>query len=149
MQLQFFAKKMVRYPMYAAIIGVAVNVIAATVFVKTPIVNLLGVGSVSAATALGIISAAVSIVVFMCIKLRGVINRNFVKNILLLLLSALLSAAAMFGAKTLLGSVGSLLDVWNCGLLSNLAVCFIVFVPGVLIYLLAMKILRVRFTEVG
>lgn len=143
----FFAKKMVRYPMFAAIIGVSVNIITAIALVKTPVVKVLGVGAVSASTALGIVSAAVSIVVFMVLKLPKVINREFVKNVMLLLLSSVLSALVMFGVKLILGNITSLLDVWNCGLFGNLAVCFIVFVPGASVYLFSLKLFHISFTE--
>lgn len=133
--------------MFAAIIGVSVNIITAIALVKTPVVKVLGVGAVSASTALGIVSAAVSIVVFMVLKLPKVINREFVKNVMLLLLSSVLSALVMFGVKLILGNITSLLDVWNCGLFGNLAVCFIVFVPGASVYLFSLKLFHISFTE--
>ncbi len=135
-----YAKMSVFVPMTASLSGAFVNVLSTWLLVRF-CADTMSVGAVALGNTLGLwISALILFAV--CIRaVRGVVNRSFLYSIAKLLLLTLLACAVMLTVTRLLPT-----DPLTAGLFGNLLVCAAVFVPAALLYLLGLKLLRVRFS---
>lgn len=130
----FYAKKKTAAPMAAAVAGVLV--ILAVCFVG---INLMGGGllTVAVAVALGQWGAALVLISWAAVRLRGIFGASFILSLLKILLCGVGSTLAMAGVHRLMGS-----DPYGAGVIINILVCAAVFAVGVVVYLALAWILR-------
>ncbi|MCQ2433186.1 MAG: hypothetical protein MJ175_11340, partial [Clostridia bacterium] len=115
------------------------NIISALILV--PLAgDTFHVGAVTLANTLGQTVCALILLIAMVRNIPTVLSRAFVSSVCKLIFLTLLSAAAMAAmAFVLHNSAG------DAGFIRNIFTCAAVFVPGMIVYLGGLKLLRVRF----
>ena len=131
----FYSKKLTFYPMIAAVTGIVVNILSAKILVGY---DVLGVGSVGYANALGQIAMATVLVISVFGKIKKVFSKELILNVVKIIICALISFVGMNLVRSLTGN-----DPYSSTMLKNILVCVIVFAVGAAVYLIMAKILRV------
>lgn len=134
----FYAKKMAKIPMFAALCGVAVNIGTSALFLAAD--SGFGVGAIGLSYALGQISAAAVLTVFMVKYMSGVFNKDFFRNLIKLVISGLICGAVMMAAYGIINN-----DPYVSGMIRNIAVSAGISVTGLAVYAVLLKLLRVDF----
>ncbi len=130
----FYAKKMTRYPVIASLCGVAM--IFSVCFVLTE-VFALDLISVAIGVCAGQWIAALTLMIAACVKVRGLVDLSFVGALVKIALSGVISAAVMLLLHGIIVD-----DPYSVGIIKNLIVCVVVFVPGAVAYLVSAFLLR-------
>lgn len=133
----FYSKKQTSAPMFAALLGVVVNIAVSYVSV-----NIFHgkIEAVAFANALGQICAAALLIIFAIRKNKGLFNKAFVVNIL----KTAVSGALCFAVMKIIHRVFEN-NAYDSGPIKNIAVVFAVFIPGAAVYLISAKLFRIRF----
>lgn len=134
----FYAKNMAKVPMTAALCGVVVNIASSALFMLAG--GSYGVAPIGLSFALGQITAAVVLVIFLAKRLRPIFCAEFARNLIKVVVSACVSAAVMLLIYCIIGN-----DTYNAGMIKNLIVAVAVFVPGIAVYAASLKLLRTEF----
>jgi len=124
----FYSRRMLRPPVLAALVGIGANVLVSRILVGFP---ALRVGAVGLGFAAGQIAAALTLVLFLAVRTRGVVTAAFGRGLLAALARTLVSAAVMLVVYRL-----SAADPYTCGMLRCIFTALITFVPGAVCYLL-------------
>lgn len=135
-----YAKMSTRVPMAASLSGAFVNVTSTLLLVRL-CSESLGVGTIAIGNTLGLWVCAA---VLFCALLKAspdVCSRTFFVSLAKLIFLTAVSYAVMLGGHTLL-SDGTV----SASLLSNLVVCAVTFLPAAILYLVGLKLLRLRFS---
>lgn len=135
-----YAKMSVSVPMTASLSGAAVNVLVTWLLVTFSDAKL-GVGCAALGNTAGLWICALILTVVMMWTVPGVSSVSFWTSTGKLLLLTLLSGGIMYGIAQLLSN-----DAVTSGRFTNLVVCVIVFLPAALVYLIGLKLLKVRFS---
>ncbi len=134
-----YARMSTRIPMTASLAGAAVNVIATALLIRL-CPGALGVGNVAIGNTLGLWVCALVLFVALLRACPQICGRPFFLN----LGKLLLLSAASFGVMRLLyllladGTV-------SASFAANLLLCCAVFIPAAAVYLIGLKLLRIRF----
>lgn len=130
----FYAKKKTAAPMAAAVAGVLVILLVCVLGI-----NVMGAGllTVAVAVALGQWGAALVLIIWAAVKLRGIFDASFVISLLKILLCGAGSTLAMAGVYRLIGN-----DPYSAGIIINILVCAAAFAVGVICYLILARVLR-------
>lgn len=138
MSRTFYSKGMVKPPMFAAIAGCACNALCAALLLRT---GGGGVEAVTAANAAGQWMAAILLMAFACVKLRGIFDLRFFVRIGGMLLCGGALLAVMLIVKSWLTFDPYLPGF--AGRMYNLISCIVIFLPGAAVYLLIAKLIGV------
>ena len=133
----FYSKKNVKIPMLAAIAGIVVNIVTSAILVRFP---ALSVGSVGLGYTLGLYAAAIVMIVSMFILHRDVFEKSLWINLSKLVLSTLFASAAWIVLSHFFSALP-----FESTPIRNIANAIIIFLPGALVYLVSLKILKVKF----
>ncbi len=133
----FYSKKNVKIPMFASITGIAVNIIASAILVKIP---SLSVGSVGLGYALGLYAAALVMIVSMFVLHRDVFKKSLWINLLKLVVSTVISSAVWIVLSRFFS-----LAPFDASPIRNIINALIIFLPGAVIYLVLLKLFKVKF----
>lgn len=133
----FFAKSMPLVPMYAALAGAAANVTVSSILVFG---FGMGISSVGAAYAAGLAAAALTLIIFSFLKIHGIYTREFFMSLIKLIICSTVFTALILTIHSLLSNIP-----YSSSIFKNIGVALISFIPPALIYLVLLKILRVRF----
>ena len=134
----FYALQDGKTPMFTSIFGIIVNFGCAALFIS---VFKMGVGGLALASAISSLAIAVSLLVMINKRQRGIINAHFLTNILKMLIAA---AAAFVCAKVIYTFVSGML---GSGVILALIELCIAALPAVIVYMLLAFILRVDETK--
>ncbi len=128
----FYSRSDPAISMYAAVAGIAGNVVCCAVSV-----SLLGFGldAVALSNAVGQYVSAAVLAVFAAKKIPGLFGRGFFTELAKGGLCALLSAAVMAAVYVILPG-----SPYGRGLFANIAVCAAVFLPAAILYLFMLKL---------
>lgn len=128
----FYSRSEPTLSMYAALAGIAGNVICCAITVR-----LLGFGltAVALSNAVGQYVSAAVLVSFAAKKIPGLFGRGFFAEIGKCAICAVVSAAAMVGIFVILPG-----SPYERGLFSNIAACAAVFVPAAVLYVIMLKL---------
>jgi len=124
----FYAKQKGRMPLISGIISILINVIICTL-----LIDKMDVGGLALASALSQTVAAIILLVPMN-REYGIISNNLVKEIIKIIISAMVMMVSTVTAKQILNSVLS----------SNLMVIALVISVGVIVYVIMSLILRTK-----
>lgn len=134
MNKSFYAIRDGKTPMYTAVFGVAVNFIAAAVFVK---MLDMGIGGLAFASAVSSIAIAIVLLFMINKRKQRVITFTFVKNIIKIIVCGIVSGAV----SSLVYSVVK--DILGNGFLLVFAKLCVSAIPGLVCYILAGLVLQV------
>ncbi len=134
-----YARMSTRTPMTASLAGAAVNVIATALLVRF-FPETLGVGAVAIGNTLGLWVCALVLFAALLRACPQVCGRSFFINLgkLILLSSAALGIMCLISSLLSDGTV-------SASFMANLLPCCFVFIPAAAVYLIGLKLLRVRF----
>nr|MBQ4317715.1 hypothetical protein [Clostridia bacterium] len=137
----FYAKQQTLPPMTAALIGIAANITAsiAAVNMSDPQIWYIGIPY-----ALGQAASAITLIVIFTQKNGRVLSGGDILDFLKILASGAAVFAVMLAIRTLTGNVP-----YNVGIIRNILICIAVFLPGVCIYAVLLRLTRVKFTSRG
>ena len=134
-----YSQTKVRIPMLAALCGITVNIISSALLIHVP---ALEVGAVALANALGQIAAAAVLIAALLRMSRGILDRSFLRELLKILAGTLFAAALMWLIYHMIGN-----QPFEAGIWKNLFTASVVVVPGIVVYLIATRLLRVKAIE--
>lgn len=132
----FYSKNMTKIPMTATLCGIAVNLVSAAFLIK---IDGIGVGAIGIAVAAAQIVTAVVLIIFLINKIKGVINKEFVINILKILISGIISFGVMLTVYRLIGN-----NPYDSSVIKNIIVMVVIFSVGAIIYISGLFITRVK-----
>ncbi len=138
MSRTFYSRGMVKPPMIASLSGCAFNALLAALFISA---DLLSGEAVTAANAAGQWMAALFLMIFACVKLKGIFDPGFFLRIGGMVLCGVGLLAVTAAVKSLLGFDPYVLGL--TGRIYNIICCIISFLPGAAVYLLAARLIRV------
>lgn len=141
----FYSKNLGKVPMRAAIIGIIVDVAVSFLFVESGITELWGVNSVAFATVVGYYAAAAVIIAGAARRIKGLFNVDFGFQVAKLFLCTLLCTAAVWGTLRIISKFAGELNPYGSGMMYNLMICVITFIPAAAVYLISLKVFRVSF----
>ena len=141
----FYSKNLGKVPMRAAIIGIIVDVAVSFLFVESGITELWGVNSVAFATVVGYYAAAAVIIAGAARRIKGLFNVDFGFQAAKLFLCTLLCTAAVWGTLRIISKFAGELNPYGSGMMYNLMICVITFIPAAAVYLISLKVFRVSF----
>lgn len=122
----YYALQNGKIPMFSSILGIAVNFVCAFLFVK---VLKLGVGGLALSSAVSSLCMAVFLLVMINTVKNGVINKNFVFNMLKIIISSVVSCVVAVLVKNLMA------DVLEGSLIKTLIKMCICSAPALVVYL--------------
>jgi integral membrane protein MviN len=128
----FYSRGDTKLPMLAALAGIAVNLACSAVSVR---LLGLGLGAAALSNALGQYASAVVLIVCAAKRLRGVFGFGFLADFGRAVGCVLLSGGVMVLMYAIMPG-----SAYERGLLANIAVCAVVFVPAGAIYLILLKL---------
>ena len=135
----FFAKNQPRVPMYAALVGILVNIFASSSML---LLEVYDIGALGLANALGQIAAALTLTVFAAVRFKGLFNKEFIVKIVKILLGAvavfLICAAFSHILDSQPYTASFITNVWKAGT---------IFLASALAYLLYAKLARINPTK--
>ncbi|MBR5871803.1 MAG: murein biosynthesis integral membrane protein MurJ [Clostridia bacterium] len=135
-----YAKMSTRVPMTASLSGAATNVISTALLVRFCGVSL-GVGAIAVGNTLGLWVCALVLFAALLKASPDVCSRAFFSSIAKLLLLTAVSFSVMTAVHLLFDR-----DTVTASVLPNLISCAVTFVPAAAVYLVGLKLLRIRFT---
>lgn len=145
----FYAKKLGRIPMIAALCGVGVDALIASAAVfAVGVEGLRGVCIVVGATVVGFYVAAAVMVCGAVKHVRALFDRFLLGSVLKIIAASAASAGVCFGALELISVISGGIDV-SAGTVRNIIVCVAAFVPAMLVYLLLLRVFHVDFGSLG
>ncbi len=128
----FYSRSEPALSMYAAIAGIAANIVLCTLAALLP---GFGLNMVALANALGQYASAAVLTVFAAKRIPGLFGRGFFAKLGVALLCSLAAAAVMAVVYAVLPG-----SPYERGDLANLAVCVAVFAPAGILYLILLKL---------
>lgn len=135
-----YAKMSVRVPMIASLAGAAVNIASTAVLVHT-CGESLQVSAIALGNTLGLWTCAVLQFCALIRTSHEVCSREFFVSLLKLTVLTCISFTLMFFIRTLIGGSAVSASVFR-----NLYICAAAFLPAAAVYLIGLRILRVRFS---
>lgn len=145
----FYAKKLGRVPMTAALCGVGVDAVLAALSVFAfKAEGLGGVCLVVGSTVIGFYVAAAVMICGAVKYVRALFDRELLSNLLRIVLASAVSAAVCLGVLRLISAFRGGIDV-SGGTVYNIIICAVAFVPAALVYLLLLKLLHISFGSLG
>ncbi|MBO5648331.1 MAG: murein biosynthesis integral membrane protein MurJ [Clostridia bacterium] len=135
-----YARMSTRTPMTAALCGAAVNVVSTALLVRF-CADTLGVGAVALGNTLGLWGCAGILFASLLRSAPAVCSKAFFVNLLKCAMLTVLCFALMAGISALLTPI-----LPGGAILGDLARCAAIFLPGALVYLAGLRILRIRFS---
>lgn len=133
----FYARGMLRPPVIAALSGVLVNLgVTAFLIISGSAVNI-GISALGIGNVLGQMAAAVILIAFAAVKIKGLIDKNLVFSIIKISACSLLSYIIMSFIHKIIGKVPYDLPPGV-----NIVTAVIVFIPGAAVYLGAVFLLK-------
>lgn len=134
----FYAMKMPRIPMFAALGGILANLLSGVLLTAcTP----LGIGAVGLANAIGQTVSALILIAFGAHKVKGLFNFEFISQVLKIIAGGALTFALCLGISRLINT-----SPYTASLMTNVINALIIFVPAAAAYLLFAKIGKIRFS---
>ncbi len=137
----FFAKNQPSVPMYAALVGIIINLVATSAFL---IIGVYDIAAVGFAYALGQISFALTLIAFAVIRFKGLFNKDFEVKII----KILLGAVAVFLICALLSHVLEC-EPYTTSFITNLWKSGTIFLVSAFVYILYAKLARINPTKGG
>ncbi|MCI8331600.1 MAG: murein biosynthesis integral membrane protein MurJ [Clostridiales bacterium] len=134
----FYAEKKTLYPMLASGVGVVVLLVLSAVCVRG---FSMGLASVAAAVAASQAAGALLLTIAIVKKNKGLLTLSFGLDIIKMVGSGLISFALMTLVYRWLDN-----RPFETGVLHNITVCLITFLCGGIVYLLSVKITKVKIT---
>ena len=134
----FYSRGKTSRPVYAALIGIAVNISLCAVSVV--FAGERGLGSIfplSLANSIGLLCAAVYLTIQCAREVRGVFDRRFLINCVKVVLAGAISLAVMVLITAMLHH-----DPYAGGFFINLFHCLVVFLPGIIVFLSCCALFR-------
>lgn len=137
----FFAKNQPRVPMYAALVGILINLAVTSAFIVGGVWDIVAVGL---ANALGQIASAITLTAFAAVRFNGIFNKDFIVKIVKIL----------FGSTVVFLICAALSHILECepytaSLITNLWKAAVIFVVSALAYLLYARLARINPTKGG
>ncbi len=133
----FYSQKQPRIPMYAALGGIAANLLSGFLFTSN---GILGIGAVGLANACGQLVSALILIMFAARRIKGLFSLPFVANIGKILFGGALMVPLCAIISAVIDS-----QPYTSGLVTNAVNALAVFVPAVLVYLVWAKISKIKF----
>lgn len=130
----FYSCGKVKYPMYAAVCGILTGILSSLVLLLFDVLTTVGV---ALACAIGQIAAAASLILFCRSSLPQIFRRSGIKKAAYTVVSFVASAAVMVLVRQLLAE-----KFVNFGAFGNFLAIAIVFLVGVVVYLMCMIITK-------
>jgi len=133
----FYSKNLVKFPMIAAICGIAVNFMLCYIFI-----NILNLAPVYI-TVSGLACQSVAVIILIIAlkaKIRGIFNKSFIKNMAKIVLSSLITLIITGILYFIINN--NAFEPGIPGLLKNIGVAVIILIAGVIVYLGTNFILR-------
>jgi len=121
-------------PAIASLGGIAVNYISSYVFIS---VLGKGVSYVGVSFALSLTFSATVFIIAAAIRIKGLFTKEYLTDMIKLIVSAMLSAAVMILIKLIFG-----IDHASSGFLLNLSYCAVTLMAGIISYLLFSKVMK-------
>lgn len=133
----FYSMNQPRVPMYAALAGIAANLITGVVLTGT---GLFDIGAVGAANAAGQIASAAVLLGFAAKRTKGLLTASFALDILKIILGGAIVFAICFSLRMLTAS-----DPYTASFMTNVWKAALSFLPAAAAYLAYAKLARIRF----
>lgn len=133
----FYAKNMPRVPMYAALGGIAANIIVGALLTS---LRLFDIGAVGAANAAGQAVSALILLIFAARRIPGMFNRGFILSLVKIIIGGVIVFAVCTVVSRLIGS-----EPYMASFIRNVINAVIIFAPSLVLYLGFSKLARVKF----
>lgn len=132
----FYSKNMAKIPMTATLIGIAVNIITAVVMIQ---IKGVGVEVIGLSVAIAQIAAAVTLLISLCRKIKGIINKKIIINIIKILAAGIVSFCVITLIRNIIGN-----NPYDAGDLRNIFVMAVIFIVGASVYAGGLFIARLK-----
>ena len=137
----FFAKNQPRVPMYAALVGILVNVAATIVFIRC---GIFDIKAVAVASALAQISSAIALIAFAAVRFKGLFNKNFTVKIIKIILGGAVVFFICSSASHILGC-----EPYTASLITTLWKAGAAALISALVYLMYAYTAQIKLTKGG
>lgn len=134
----FYSKNEVKIPMLAALCGIAANAAVGGLLVGAGLGSRLGISAVGVANAAGQAASAIALLSFAQKRIKGLLDRSLIFDVLKLILGGAMVFAVCAGMKLALHS-----SPFEASFIINVVKAAAVFLPSAVVYLIYTKLARI------
>lgn len=133
----FYSKNLYKIPMFSAVGGIAVNIISALILIN---IKISGVGAVGISAVTGQAAAAVILIIFIYKKIKNIINKKIITDIVKIFISGITSFIVMLA---LYKCIGNRPYAAETSAVKNILTAIAVFSAGAAVYIAGLGIAKV------